>query len=135
MASKTPQLSEVISDFCNAVANAKKDYEWNYNEVNRLDELTQDYLHQLELKGLDYSGRAKIATQLRRCRQERRESKDTVEMLEPLVEFLESDKGSQMLKLVREVLGKTRQAEKRMGNRVYKYRVIEDEDIILKKSK
>lgn len=128
MASKNPQFSETIGAFCNAITNAKRDYEWNYEEVNRLDGLTQDYLHQLELKELDYAERAKIATRLARCRQERRQSKDTVEILEPLIEFLDSDKGRQMFNLMREILGQTRKVENRMGNRVYKYRVLEDSD-------
>lgn len=103
-----PQFSESISSFCKLMENAQKDYAWNYDEVNRMDRLTQDYLHKLELDGLDYKERAKVATQLAKCRQARRECKDTVEILEPLVQFLESDKGKNLLNLVREALGKTR---------------------------
>ena len=132
MAHKNPKFSDSIAAFCCAVTEAQKDYDWNLNEVNRLDELTQDYLHQLELSGLDYAGRAKIATQLQKCRQERRQSKDTVEILEPLIDFLECDKGKQMMRLMREVLGQTRNVEKRMGNRVYRYRVIDEGDIVEK---
>ena len=86
--------------------DAQKDYAWNYSEVNRMDRLTQDYLHKLELDGLDYKERAKVATSLAKCRQARREYKDMVEILEPLVQFLESDKGKNLLNLVREALGK-----------------------------
>ena len=69
----TPQFSEFISSFCKLMENAQKDYAWNYDEVNRMDRLTQDYLHKLELDGLDYKERAKVATQLAKCRQARRE--------------------------------------------------------------
>ena len=109
-----PQFSESISSFCKLMENAQRDYAWNYDEVNRMDRLTQDYLHKLELDGLDYKERAKVATQLAKCRQARRECKDTVEILEPLVQFLESDKGKNLLNLVREALGKTRKVEERM---------------------
>lgn len=91
-----PQFSESISSFCKLMENAQRDYAWNYDEVNRMDRLTQDYLHKLELDGLDYKERAKVATQLAKCRQARRECKDTVEILEPLVQFLESDKGKNL---------------------------------------
>ena len=37
--SKRPQFSVYISDFCTMVAEAKQDYEWNRDEVNRLDRL------------------------------------------------------------------------------------------------
>ena len=76
--SDKPQFSVCLSDFITLVTEALRDYQWNYEEVNRLDHLTQDYLHELELDGLDYRGRAKVATQLRDCRQLRRASKDTV---------------------------------------------------------
>lgn len=122
-----PQFSTHIGDFCHMVAEAKSDYDWNKKEVNRLDQLTQDYLHMLELNGLDYKERAKVATKLSRCRQQRRASKDTVEILEPLIQFLDSDKGKNMMNLVREVLGKTRKVEERMEGRTYRYRVYSEE--------
>lgn len=108
--------------------NAKRDYAWNYDEVNRMDKLTQDYLHKLELGNLDYKERAKVATQLAKCRQQRREHKDTVEVLEPLVQFLESDKGKNLFNLVRETLGKTRKVEERLGTRTYVPRVLQEEE-------
>ena len=52
--SKPPQFSESIGAFCRMMEDAQKDYAWNYSEVNRMDRLTQDYLHKLELDGLDY---------------------------------------------------------------------------------
>lgn len=122
---KQPSFSTYISDFCNMVNAAKSDYEWNREEVNRLDKLTQDYLHMLELDGLDYKERAKVATQISKTRQTRRASKDTTEILEPLIQFLDSDKGRNMMNLMREVLGKTRRVEERMSNRTYRYKVYE----------
>lgn len=121
-----PNFSTAISDFCNMVAEAQSDYDWNCAEVNRLDRLTQDYLHQLELNGLSYNERAKVATQLAHTRRLRRKSKDTVEILEPFIEFIESDKGKQTMNLMREALGKTRKVEKYMETRTYRYKVLEE---------
>jgi hypothetical protein len=90
-----------------------------------MDKLTQDYLHMLELNELDYKQRAKLMTQLRKCRRLRRQHKDTVEILEPLIQYLESDKGKNFLNLLKEVLGKTRKAEERMDNRTYYHRVLD----------
>ena len=126
---KAPQFSTAISDFCRMVDDAKRDYEWNREEVNRLDKLTQDYLHQLELGGLSYQQRAKVATQLSRCRKLRRISKDTAEVLEPFVSFLDSDKGKSMMNLTREALGKVRKVEERMETRTYRYKVIDASDL------
>lgn len=126
--SDKPQFSVCLSDFINLVTEAQRDYQWNYDEVNRLDRLTQDYLHELELDGLDYRGRAKVATQLRDCRQLRRASKDTVEVLEPLMEFINSDKGKNLLNLLRETLGKTRRVEQYMESRNYRRKVLQDDE-------
>jgi len=121
---QTPAFSENISCVCRMFDEAIKDYQWNSEKIVEMDRLTQDYLHSLELDGLKYEERAKIATQLSRCRQERREHKDTVMILEPLVQYLGTDKGRQLLNLLKEVLGKTRKAEEKMENRVYYPRVL-----------
>lgn len=126
--SDKPQFSVCLSNFLNLITEAQRDYQWNYDEVNRLDRLTQDYLHQLELDGLDYRGRAKVATQIKDCRKLRRASKDTVEVLEPLMEFINSDKGKNLLNLLRETLGKTRRAEQYMETRSYRRRVLQDDE-------
>lgn len=126
--SDKPQFSVCLSNFLNLITEAQRDYQWNYDEVNRLDRLTQDYLHQLELDGLDYRGRAKVATQIKDCRQLRRASKDTVEVLEPLMEFINSDKGKNLLNLLRETLGKTRRAEQYMETRSYRRKVLQEDE-------
>lgn len=94
-----PPFSEGISAACKLMDDALKDYTWSREQVHRTEQLTQEYLHKLELEDLDYRERAKVATQLRNCRQLRREHKDTAEILEPLVQFLESEKGKNMLNL------------------------------------
>ena len=120
-----PQFSYAIGELIELLENAKKDYYWNTDEVNRLNGLQQDYLHQLELDGLNYGERAKVATKLMKCRQDRRDSKDMVRVLDPLIKYLESDKGKNMLNLMKEVLGKTRRIEKEMEHRVYVPRELE----------
>lgn len=112
------------------VDEAKKDYEWNTEEVKRLEKLTQDYLHKLELEPLTYSERAKLATQMKECRILRRKSKDTVEVLSPFVDLIESERGVQMMNFMREVLGQTRKIERAMEIREYRYRVLQDPSIV-----
>lgn len=127
---KNPKFSESITNFCDMVTEAKSDYDWNSSEISRLDRLTQDYLHQLELGDLSYHERAKVAKKLAEVRQLRRASKNTVEILEPFIDFIDSEKGRQTMNLMREALGKTRKAEKAMENRVYRYKVLDMEDIV-----
>lgn len=122
-----PQFSKCLEDFAAMVRRTQSDYAWNAEEVNRLDKETQDYLHKLELEDLDYSERAKVATALRNCRRYRRMSKDTVEVLEPFINFLNTDRGRNLINLTNEVLGQTRKIEERMKTRTYRYKVLEEE--------
>lgn len=121
---EAPRFSEMIGNVCDMLEESVRTYNWSMEQTRTMDKLTQDYLHKLELDGLDYGERAKVATKLRDCRQERRAHKDTAEILEPLVNFVNSDKGRNMLNLLRETLGKTRKTEERMENRVYYPRVL-----------
>ena len=57
----------------------------------------------------------------------RNADRPAVEVLKPLVEFLESDRGKNLYNLVREALGKTRKVEERMETRVYIPRVLREE--------
>lgn len=68
MKQQQPKFSDTISAFLNMVQEAESDYEWNYEEVHRLDGLTQDLLHTLELEDTHYRETAKIGTQLKKCR-------------------------------------------------------------------
>lgn len=114
-----PRFSDTIGAFLKLMDDVQKDYTYNSEQVDRMNRLTQDYLHSLELDGLDYKGRAKIATQLTKTRQARRDHKDMVEVLEPIVLFLDSEKGKQLINLMREVLGKTRKVENYLAHRKY----------------
>lgn len=120
-----PNFSESICGFLSMVEQAQRDYDWSVDEQRKMENLTSDYLHQLELGNLKYEDRAKIATKLADCRKRRRECKNTVSALEPFVEFIRSDRGRQMINLTKEALGKTRKAEERLVDRIYYPRELE----------
>lgn len=126
MAKKNQTVAQQLEDFCNLCTDSIREYYYYYDEVNRLDKLTQDYLHIMELDNSKYKERAKLATQLSRCRQDRREAKDSVEDLQSLVDYLQSDAGVAMMKALKTVLGKTRQTENYHKTRTYKFRILQD---------
>lgn len=122
-----PHYSHIISAMCKALDDAQKDYDWSRSEVARMERLTQDYLHKMELEDLGYKERAKVDTKLQNCRQLRRAHKDTAEILEPLVQYLSSDRGKNLCNLLKEALGKTRRVEERMDGRIYYPRELKGE--------
>jgi phage shock protein A len=120
-----PKFSETISSFIAAMDDAVKDYEWNSNQVNVMDRLTQDYLHALELDAKNYKERARIATRLADCRQKRRDHKDLAQAIKPLATYLASEKGREMMNSIRQTLDKTRKVESYLEHRSYIPRVLE----------
>ena len=62
MTDKKQKYSEILSAFLKFIEEVKTEYQYCYEEVNRQEKLTQDYLHALELGGLlrDQIGRAHV---------------------------------------------------------------------------
>lgn len=118
------KFSEFLSEICKLFDEVPKEYDRHYSEIHTLDLLTQDYLHALELDGLLYEERAKVATKIMRSRKERRDHKDALEILQPLVDYLQTDYGKRALKMLREVLGKTRKVEDYHSVRSYRPKVL-----------
>lgn len=128
-----PLFSENISGFLNSVAQAIKDYDWNVEQLEKLDKLSQDYLHKLELGNLPYKEKCKIAVQLSRVRKQRREHKDSIEILKPIVTFMKTGNGKNLKNNLSEILGQTRKAENKLGDRVYWFRVLSEPPIVEEK--
>lgn len=122
------KLSVELSDLLTRFTELQKRYAWCREEVLRQERLTQDYLHKLELKSTTYHQRAKLAAALRRCRLTRRVCKDEANVLEPLVLFLEAEKGKMMVSQLQQVLGSVRKAERNIRDRHYTPKVMTPEE-------
>lgn len=116
--------SEKISNFLSFLTTSQTEYNYSYEEVNRLDKLTQDYLHQLELDNLKCAERSKVATQLAICRKNRRYYKDKAEELQPLMDFLGEPENKKVIERIKKVLGETKKQERGHENRFYVPRVL-----------
>lgn len=121
--------SGVIKTFLDFVDNAKSDYNYNLEAMKNEERITQDYLHKLELEGLNCRERSKIATQLVANRQARRNYKDAVEELEPIVDFFEDPQNKNLIKKMSELLGQIRKVESYHQRRFYVPKVIPGEAI------
>lgn len=124
-----PLPSQAIKTFLDFVDNAKSDYNYNLEAMKNEERITQDYLHKLELEGLNCRERSKIATQLVANRQARRNYKDAVEELEPIVDFFEDPQNKNLIKKMSELLGQIRKVENYHQRRFYVPKVIQGETI------
>lgn len=123
------KFSLSIKSFCDTVEQSLKDYKYNSDKVKEMDSLTQDYLHMMEFGNLNYKERAKVATKLQQVRRERRMYKDSLEILQPLVDFMEQDKNKNLINLLRNVQGLVNKEENRLMNaRDYYPKVISQDE-------
>lgn len=122
------KLSEEIQNFLDLLTQIRSDAKYWQEALSRTEQLTMDYLHQLELEETGYHDRAKIAANLVIARRERRQAKNQLEISAPLLEFADSEQGKQLYNQLRQVLGATRKAEKLAANRSYMPRVLSAEE-------
>ena len=122
------KLSQQISGFLQLMEQAQKSYAYSAEEVQRMELMTQDYLHKLELQSCNYHARSRVATAIRVCRTERRQHKDNTIILEPLVSFLQTDKGKLLISQLQQTLGAVRKAERATEDRHYHPRVLSAEE-------
>ena len=111
--------SQVLKTFLDFVDAAQSQYNFNLEAMKNEERITQDYLHKLELDGLNCRERSKIATQLAHNRQARRQYKDAVEELEPIVEFFEDPKNRGVIHAMAQLLGQVRKVENYHQKRFY----------------
>lgn len=121
--------SQIIKNFLDSIEKARCEYNYNLECMKNEEHITQDYLHQLELADLNCRERSKIATKLARNRRARREYKDKVEELEPIVEFFQDPKNRSVLNSMSQLLGQVRKVEDYHKKRFYVPKVIEGEII------
>lgn len=120
--------SQQIADFLTFLFGVTEDYKHSQEEARLLEELTQDYMHKLELQDHTYHQRAKIASALRQCRIDRRFHKDRIAILAPIVQYLTSDKGKLILSQLQQTLGAVRKAERATQDRRYIPRILSAEE-------
>lgn len=111
--------SEVVSAFVKLMTNAEKQYMAAKNAMKTEDDLTQDYLHGLELCDFSLEESSKIMLDLQENRRDRRYYKDILEELEPLVSFLSDANNRKAMKALERALGDVRKAEKYHECRTY----------------
>ena len=124
--SKNP--SEYISEFLNFLFSVESSYNFCLAEMKRQEQLTQDYLHSLELDDLRYEERNKVATKLAINRKDRRYYKDRVEEYEPIVKFLNEQKNKNVVNQLKQVLGECRRAENYHKDRFYIPKVLKEKE-------
>ena len=120
--------SEQITNFLNFITAAQSHYKFCDEEMHKQEQLTQDYLHSLELDDLKCNERSKIATKLAVNRKDRRYYKDRVEELEPIVQWALDPTNIKAVNQLKQVLGACRKQENYHKDRTYIPKVLKESD-------
>ena len=120
------QPSVYLSEFLNFVSEAQSHYKFCTEEMKKQDQLTQDFLHSLELDDLKRGERSKLATKLAINRKDRRYYKDRVEELQPIVDFFADPQNKKALDKLTNVLGACRKMENYHKDRIYVPKVLKE---------
>lgn len=110
-------VSEHIADFLNYIRSSKTCFHIAETTDEDTSKKTQDILHALELQHCNYHERAKLATELVCIRQERRDAKDVMATVEPLIDWAKNNEAA--IRSLEKVLGEIRKVEKSIESRTY----------------
>ena len=109
--------SKNIEEFLNFLRQCEQEYSMAQADYQDTNDETQDILHSLELESHTYHEYANLSKRLAEVRKRRRQAKDKIAVMEPIVCFCEENKA--FIKSTERLLGDVRKAEKKLENRVY----------------
>lgn len=121
------KYSEYLKQIIDTFKRFSDLYDYNIEQMKQDDLLTTDLLHMIEFGDIGYSERCKLSTKLKNCRLSRRNHKDIIEELEPIVKLMREGFFKEEMRKFEKVLGDIRKVEKKHQNRIYYPRTSEGE--------
>ena len=112
-------LSDKLTDFTKTIDSALKLHRVCYEKIGEMDRLHGDIVHAIELGTGGYSERARLATKLKECMNERRYWKNNIEDLQPIVDFMLDPINKKSVESIKQIVGKVRKAEDYHKDRKY----------------
>lgn len=110
-------LSDGLENFLNYIRDCQQEYNMASTEEMETNCQTQDILHSLELDEHDDASLIQLSKALVIVRNSRREYKDRIRILQPIVDWASANKKT--LEELRRVLGNVRKEEKRISSQTY----------------
>lgn len=111
--------SEIIANATDFIIKAADQYNYHSEVVTKCNKLVCDIEHELELGDYNRDGLAKLAREIRDAKRERRKSKDIVEELQPIMDFMGEAQNRKLISNLQELVGAMRKVEKYHEHRFY----------------
>ncbi len=118
--------SEMLSDVLKYFRESQTLYNIALKGAEDKQLLQEDLLHKLEFKDKTAAERNRTTTLMKKCRDERRKNKDKVEVLRELIEFINGNQPT--IKRLEKILGDMRRIEENQSKRVYRPRIMTQEE-------
>lgn len=111
-------LSDIVSlyDFCE-------------EQVDIEQQITQDLLHAIEFSK-SYKQRCKYVTQLHYNRRRRRQYKNTMAVLKPIIDFLQKEENKKAINRLTNILGEARKTKSHIHEKTYSPRILTEIGVI-----
>lgn len=100
-------------------------YEDAQSQINTEQQITQDLLHAIEFAD-NCKEWYRLSTQLHYSRVRRRQYKNAVEVLEPVVKFLKSPDNKKRLDILRNIVGESRKIKSTLSDKTYHPRILNE---------
>lgn len=110
---------EIIKNFSNFITLLQVKYKEALEELDNCNKTRNDMYHQIEMSALTQEESLKILSKIQNISLERRELKDFVELLEPLVSFLDVPENKRVLLSLCNIGEKIMSQKEKLKNRVY----------------
>jgi transcriptional regulator len=130
--------TEVAEDIMADLDVITKFYQWVHqieikatnvnNEELKYEKQQQDLLHRIEMEDHEDDEILELARQIKEIRQKRRECKDFLQLVNPIIEFMKEEANAKPLRTLANLAGRVNNEAKKVGNRVYFLRTRESED-------
>lgn len=98
-------------------------YDDAVSQVEVEQQITQDLLHAIEFAN-NCKEWYRLSTQLHYSRVRRRQYKNTIEVLRPLIEFSKSPDNKKCLNVLRNIIGESRKVKSHVGDKTYHPRIL-----------
>lgn len=117
----------VIKNFINFINTVQYKYDYCLESMEKFNNVRNDIYHKLELDDIDTEEQLKLLEKIKETSVERREMKDFVEIVEPLIKFMNVPENKKSIATLANISGMISNKVKSMNTRVYFLREEEDE--------
>lgn len=134
---KVNENTEVADDVMVDLDVITKFYQWvhqieikasNINDEElKYERQQQDLLHRIEMEDHEDEEVLELARQIKEIRQKRRECKDFLQLVNPIIEFMKEETNAKPLRTLANLAGRVNNEAKKVGNRVYFLRTRESD--------